>query len=91
MFTAIAGNPTVNYLKSYTQPNLTQTLLALDSAGTLWGETSPGVLSAPLAAGLISPGELRREFDVSIQPRIYRAAQRAIRRVPAVAIRRHEF
>jgi hypothetical protein len=39
------GNPTVNYLKTYTQPNLAQTLLALDSAGTLWGETSPGVLS----------------------------------------------
>jgi len=39
------GNPTVNYLKTYTQPNLTKTLLALDSAGTLWGETSPGLLS----------------------------------------------
>jgi hypothetical protein len=45
------GNPTVNYLKTYTQPNLAQTLLALDSAGTLWGENSPGVLSQ-IAAGL---------------------------------------
>ncbi len=39
------GNPTVNYLKTFTQPNLAQTLLALDSAGTLWGENSPGVLT----------------------------------------------
>src|ERR1017187_2973130 len=45
------GNPTVNYLKTYTQPNLAQTLLALDSTGTLWGETSPGVLSK-IASGI---------------------------------------
>src|SRR5579863_6908389 len=45
------GNPTVNYLKTYTQPNLVQTLLALDSSGTLWGENSPGVLSQ-IATGL---------------------------------------
>src|SRR5258708_4650942 len=51
MFSPIAGNPTVNYLKTYTQPNLAQTLLALDSAGTLWGENSPGVLSQ-IATGL---------------------------------------
>src|ERR1039458_1161137 len=47
----LGGNPTVNYLKTYTQPNLVQMLLALDSAGTLWGESSPGVLSQ-IVAGL---------------------------------------
>jgi hypothetical protein len=51
VFARIAGNPTVNYLKTYTQPNLAQTLLAIDSAGTLWGENSPGVLTQ-IAAGL---------------------------------------
>src|SRR5271169_2503705 len=51
VFSPIGGNPTVNYLKTYTQPNLVQTLLALDSAGTLWGENSPGVLSQ-IASGL---------------------------------------
>lgn len=51
VFTPIAGNPTVNYLKTYTQPNLANTLLAIDSAGTLWGENSPGVLTQ-IAAGL---------------------------------------
>ena len=51
VYSPIAGNPTVNYLKTYTQPNLAQTLLALDSAGTLWGETAPGVLSQ-VATGL---------------------------------------
>ena len=45
------GNPTVNYLKTYTQPDLTQTLLALDATGALWGENSPGVLSQ-IATGL---------------------------------------
>jgi hypothetical protein len=50
-FSPIANNPTVNYLKTYTQPNLAQTLLALDSAGTLWGERTAGVLS-PVATGL---------------------------------------
>ena len=51
VFSAIAGNPTVNYLKTLTQPNLVQMLLALDSTGTLWGETSPGALSQ-IATGL---------------------------------------
>ena len=51
VFSPIGGNPTVNYLKTYTQPNLAQTLLALDSTGTLWGENSPGVLSQ-IATGL---------------------------------------
>ena len=45
VFSPIAGNPTVNYLKTYTQPNLANTLLAIDSTGTLWGENSPGVLT----------------------------------------------
>src|ERR1700758_3914836 len=45
MFTAIVGNPTINYLKTYIQPNLAQTLLALDSAGSLWGELTPGTLT----------------------------------------------
>jgi hypothetical protein len=51
VFAPIAGNPTVNYLKTYTQPNLMQTLLAIDSAGTMWRENSPGVLTQ-IAAGL---------------------------------------
>ena len=46
------GNPAVNYLKTYTQPNLTNTLLAIDSAGTLWGEMTPGVLTQ-IASGLM--------------------------------------
>jgi len=33
VFSAIAGNPTVNYLKTYTQQNLVKKLLAIDSAG----------------------------------------------------------
>src|SRR5262249_61661765 len=45
VFAPIAGNPTVNYLKTYVQPNLAETMLALDSAGTLWGELTPGTLT----------------------------------------------
>src|SRR5229473_3063135 len=52
VFAPIAGNPTVNYLKTYTQPNLARTLLALDSTGTLWGENTPGVLSQ-IATGMV--------------------------------------
>jgi hypothetical protein len=51
VFSPIAGNPTVNYLKTFTQPNLARALLALDSKGTLWGEQSAGVLSQ-IATGL---------------------------------------
>jgi hypothetical protein len=35
VYSPITGNPTVNYLKTFTQPNLVKTLLAIDSAGTL--------------------------------------------------------
>src|SRR5258708_23917752 len=45
VFPPIAGNPTLNYLKTYTQPNLARTLLSLDSAGTLLGEHTPGGVS----------------------------------------------
>src|SRR6266853_1114070 len=31
VYSPIAGNPTVNYLKTFTQPNLVKTLLAMDS------------------------------------------------------------
>src|SRR5580692_5414859 len=51
VYSPIIGNPTVNYLKTFTQPNLVKALLAIDSAGTLWGENSPGVLTQ-IAAGL---------------------------------------
>jgi hypothetical protein len=67
VYAPIAGNPTVNYLKTFTQPNLVKTLLAMDSAGTLWGENSPGVLTQ-IAAGLTpnaaasSTSLFRREY-----------------------------
>ncbi len=57
VYSPITDNPTINYLKTYTSPNLVKTLLAIDSAGTLWGENSPGVLTqissalTPNAAG----------------------------------------
>lgn len=54
MYTPVAGNPTINYLKTYIQPNLTETLLALDSSGTLWGELAPGSLTQ-IASGIV-PG-----------------------------------
>ncbi len=75
MYAPLAGNPTINYLKTFIQPDLVQTLLALDSAGTLWGELTPGVLSQ-VATGLVAgaraksatlfgrevPGHLRRQI-----------------------------
>lgn len=51
LFGPLPGNPTVNYLKTYTTPNGTQRVLALDGAGNLYKETAPGTLT-PIAMGL---------------------------------------
>jgi hypothetical protein len=53
MYTPISGNPTINYLKTYIQPNLAETLLAMDSSGTLWGEFTPGTLTQ-IASGIVA-------------------------------------
>jgi|SRR5208282_4202570 len=44
-FSALAGGPKVNGLKTYITTNLVQRLLILDSFGNLYEEISPGVLS----------------------------------------------
>jgi hypothetical protein len=52
-FPVLGGAPQINGLKTYITTNLVQRLLALDSLGNLYKETSPGVLS--LAASIIEP------------------------------------
>src|SRR5579859_807086 len=52
MFGPLAGNPTVNYLKTYETPNGTLRSMALDSNGLLYKETTPGTLSS-IASGLV--------------------------------------
>src|SRR5438094_3658120 len=47
----LAGNPTVNYVKTYETLNATLRTLALDSNGILYKETTPGTL-ASVATGL---------------------------------------
>lgn len=44
-FTPLTGNPTVNYLKTYIQPDLDKILLAFDSMGILHGELTAGTLT----------------------------------------------
>jgi hypothetical protein len=51
MFGPLAGNPTINYLKTYETLNATPRTMALDSNGTLYKETTPGTLSS-IATGL---------------------------------------
>ena len=51
LFGPLAGNPTVNYLKTYTTLTGTQRSLALDGSGNLYKESSPGSL-AQIASGL---------------------------------------
>jgi hypothetical protein len=54
IFAAIAGNPTVNYLKTYTTSNDLLRTLALDALGDLWREdatAAPGVLTAIAPSG----------------------------------------
>src|SRR5579883_1635935 len=73
VFTAIAGNPTVNYLKTFVQPNLAETMLALDSAGSLWAELAPGALTQINSGGRkIYRAELPRQIHHSLWPRIHR-------------------
>jgi hypothetical protein len=53
LFGPLAGNPTVNYLKTYETLNATLRTLLLDSNGELYKETTPGTL-ASVASGLAS-------------------------------------
>jgi len=54
VYPALGGAPSINGLKTYITTNLVQRLLALDSLGNLFKETSPGQLS--IVASVISPG-----------------------------------
>src|SRR6266705_6558485 len=51
LFGPLAGNPTVNYLKTYETLNATLRTMLLDSNGVLYKETTPGTLSS-IASGL---------------------------------------
>jgi hypothetical protein len=51
LFAPFAGNPTINYLKTYETLNATLRTMALDSSGILYKETTPGTLSS-IATGL---------------------------------------
>ena len=51
LFGPLAGNPTVNYLKTYITPNETLRTMALDGAGNLYKEITTGTLTQ-IASGL---------------------------------------
>ncbi|MGH9741906.1 MAG: hypothetical protein ACRD51_06085 [Candidatus Acidiferrum sp.] len=51
LFGPLAGNPTINYIKTYETLNATIRTMLLDSNGVLYKETSPGTL-ATVASGL---------------------------------------
>jgi len=51
LFGPLAGNPTVNYVKTYETLNAALRTMALDSNGILYKETTPGTLST-IASGL---------------------------------------
>ncbi len=53
-FGPLAGNPAVNYIKTYITPNGTLRTLALDANGILYKEITPGTLTQ--IAGGITPG-----------------------------------
>jgi hypothetical protein len=52
LFGPLAGNPTINYIKTYETLNATLRTMLLDSNGVLYKETSPGTL-ASIASGLV--------------------------------------
>src|SRR6476646_6697528 len=51
LFGPLAGNPTINYIKTYETLNATLRTMVLDSNGVLYKETMPGTL-ASIASGL---------------------------------------
>ncbi len=51
LFGPLAGNPTVNYLKTYATQNAVLRALVFDANGVLYKETTPGTL-ASIASGL---------------------------------------
>jgi hypothetical protein len=51
LFGPLAGNPTVNYVKTYETLNATLRTMVMDSNGVLYKETTPGTL-ASIASGL---------------------------------------
>jgi hypothetical protein len=51
LFGPLAGNPTINYIKTYETLNATLRTMVLDSNGVLYKETTPGTLSS-IATGL---------------------------------------
>ncbi|MGB6667511.1 MAG: hypothetical protein WBE73_04145 [Candidatus Acidiferrum sp.] len=51
LFAPLAGNPTINYIKTYETLNATLRTMVLDSNGVLYKETTPGAL-ATVASGL---------------------------------------
>ncbi|PYT52136.1 MAG: hypothetical protein DMG43_12610, partial [Acidobacteria bacterium] len=53
LFGPLAGNPTINYVKTYETLNATLRTMALDSNGVLYKETTPGTL-ASVATGLVA-------------------------------------
>jgi len=53
LFGPLAGNPTINYVKTYETLNATLRTMLLDSNGVLYKETTPGTL-ASVATGLAS-------------------------------------
>lgn len=62
VFAAIAGTPKVNYLKTYVPPTGLLRLLTLDAAGSLWKESSVGVLSL-ISSGIV-PGSFAKSTSL---------------------------
>jgi hypothetical protein len=56
LFGPLAGNPTVNYLKTYVTPGGILRTMAFDSNGVLYKETTPGTLAA------VGPGLAANSF-----------------------------
>jgi hypothetical protein len=50
--TGVAGGPSINGLKTYVTPGLIERCLVFDSLGSLYKETSPGIMSA-VSGGII--------------------------------------
>src|SRR5882724_13412158 len=62
LFGPLAGNPTVNYVKTYETRNATLRTLLLDSNGVLYKETTPGTLAT--VAGDLAPNSYAHSASI---------------------------
>ena len=65
LFGPLAGNPTINYIKTYETLNATLRTMVLDSNGNLYKETTPGTLATVASDLAQTPTQTPRQSSAA--------------------------